>query len=146
MTYIFLAFSPDYQKGKIAAASIFKLLDRVPKILVSALVGKQPDNCSGDITFKGVEFNYPSRPQNKVLKGISFDIKRGQTVALVGSSGCGKTSITQLIERFYESNSGEMVFLLQITPFWINFQNLFWISLLIVKTFLIWIFHGFDLK
>ncbi len=106
-----VAFSPDYQKGRMAAVSIFKLLDRVPKILVNAFVGKRPavERCNGEIAFDRVEFSYPSRPGNKVLKGISFTVSRGQTVALVGSSGCGKSTSIQLLERFYDNDDGEVV-------------------------------------
>ncbi|KAI2799339.1 Pgp-2p [Blomia tropicalis] len=96
-------------KGRMAAISIFRLLDRVPKILVSTIVGNKPKNCTGDIEFREVEFHYPTRPQNKVLKGISFTVNQGQTVALVGSSGCGKSTCTQLLERFYDYDDGEVL-------------------------------------
>lgn len=95
----------------MAAISIFKLLDRVPRILVSAVIGKKPANerSNGEIAFDSVEFSYPSRPGNRVLKGISFSVSRGETVALVGSSGCGKSTSIQLLERFYDNDGGEVV-------------------------------------
>lgn len=104
-----IAFSPDYQRGKIAAASIFRLFDRVPLILVSSNSGKKPSSCSGNVKFQNIEFHYPTRPENKILKGISFMVRQGQTVALVGSSGCGKSTCTQLLERFYTHEAGDLV-------------------------------------
>lgn len=53
-----------------------------------------------------VHFNYPSRPDVKILQGVSLTIEPGQTVALVGSSGCGKSTSIQLIQRFYDPASG----------------------------------------
>lgn len=111
----------------MAAISIFRLLDRVPKILVSTIVGNKPKNCTGDIEFREVEFHYPTRPQNKVLKGISFTVNQGQTVALVGSSGCGKSTCTQLLERFYDYDDGEVVrtiLLLKICLYHLHFFQL----------------------
>lgn len=95
------AFSPDYQRGRAAAANIFRLFDRVPQILTSAIVGKQPllENDSaqiGNLEFRNIEFRYPSRPDARILKGITFSVKQGETVALVGSSGCGKSTIIQV--------------------------------------------------
>ncbi|MDD4085767.1 MAG: ABC transporter transmembrane domain-containing protein [Bacteroidales bacterium] len=63
----------------------------------------------GNVSFNKVFFSYPSRPELKVLKGISFDVKTGQKVALVGASGAGKTTITALLFRFYEPDSGSIL-------------------------------------
>ncbi|NXS56655.1 MDR1 protein, partial [Brachypteracias leptosomus] len=63
----------------------------------------------GNITFNDVAFNYPTRPEIKVLQGLNMNIEKGQTLALVGSSGCGKSTVLQLLERFYDPLSGEMV-------------------------------------
>lgn len=60
----------------------------------------------GDIIYNNVEFSYPSRLDVPILKGIDLEIKGGQTVALVGSSGSGKSTIVQLLMRFYDTNSG----------------------------------------
>lgn len=49
------------------------------------------------------------RPQTQILQGLSLDIKKGQTVALVGHSGCGKSTCIQLLQRFYDPNSGSVV-------------------------------------
>ena len=53
-----VAFSPDYQKGKIAAVNIFKLLDRQPKIFVDSTTGEKPKECHGNIEYKNVYFNF----------------------------------------------------------------------------------------
>ena len=68
-----------------------------------------PDVCDGNVRFEDLEFTYPTRPNVKILNGLSFDVGKGQTVALVGASGCGKSTIIQLIQRFYECDGGEVV-------------------------------------
>ncbi|NWS98360.1 MDR1 protein, partial [Mionectes macconnelli] len=60
----------------------------------------------GNLEFKNVYFNYPSRPDVEILKGLNLRISSGQTVALVGSSGCGKSTTVQLIQRFYDPKEG----------------------------------------
>ena len=63
-------------------------------------------NIIGNIDFNGVSFNYPARSEIKILKNLSMKIKAGSTVALVGASGCGKSTCIQLIQRFYDPQSG----------------------------------------
>jgi len=71
---------------------------------------EQPDvKLKGDIEFKNVEFWYPSRPGQKILDNLSFKIEAGQTVAIVGPSGSGKSTVVQLIERFYDTSSGDVL-------------------------------------
>ncbi|RXX88807.1 hypothetical protein DD587_32080, partial [Klebsiella pneumoniae] len=62
----------------------------------------------GDIKYTNVYFAYPTRPTVSVLNGLNMNILHGKTVALVGSSGCGKSTIIQLLERFYDPASGEL--------------------------------------
>ncbi len=66
-------------------------------------------NLEGDIEFANVSFRYPSREQVTVLNEISFKIKAGSTVALVGSSGCGKSTCIQLLQRFYDAIDGRVL-------------------------------------
>lgn len=67
------------------------------------------DQCNGSITFTDVHFTYPTRDAVEILKGLSLEIKQGETIALVGSSGCGKSTALSLIERFYDVSHGEIV-------------------------------------
>ena len=59
--------------------------------------------------FNSIKFEYPSRPDITVLNDISFNIKSGTTVALVGSSGCGKSTCMQLLQRFYNASNGNIL-------------------------------------
>lgn len=63
----------------------------------------------GNVLFKNIVFNYPTRPDFKVLKDVSFSAKKGETIAIVGPSGSGKSTLTSLLLRFYEPQSGEII-------------------------------------
>ncbi|KAM4705168.1 ATP-dependent translocase ABCB1-like [Rhinophrynus dorsalis] len=102
------SFAPDYSKAMISAAHIFSLLERVPLIDSYSNEGTQPENCSGNVMFKGVRFNYPTRPDVAVLQGLDISVKQGETLALVGSSGCGKSTTVSILERFYDPYEGEV--------------------------------------
>ncbi|KAM9305689.1 bile salt export pump-like [Gastrophryne carolinensis] len=102
------SFTPDYAKAKIAAAQFFKLLDRVPKTNVYSKEGEKWDDFKGDVQFEDCKFTYPTRPTTMVLKGLSVTVKSGQTLAFVGSSGCGKSTSIQLLERFYDPDEGKV--------------------------------------
>ncbi|GJQ81868.1 hypothetical protein Trydic_g9894 [Trypoxylus dichotomus] len=91
-----------------AAAKIFHVIDNQPEINLSKGNGTIIDYCKGHIQFQNVEFNYPSRKDVPVLKGVSLEIEPGETVALVGSSGCGKSTCIQLIQRFYDPIDGKI--------------------------------------
>jgi ABC-type multidrug transport system fused ATPase/permease subunit len=69
--------------------------------------GTQEPKISGAVSFKNISFNYPERPDMTVLKDLSFEVKKGEKIALVGSSGAGKSTIASLIQRFYKPNIGE---------------------------------------
>ncbi|WP_027078478.1 ABC transporter ATP-binding protein [Maribacter antarcticus] len=90
------------QMGMVAANRVFKILDTDSSINDMGQIEK----CSikGDITFTDVYFGYLE--DEEVLHGISFDVKAGQTIAIVGSTGAGKSTIINLLNRFYEINSG----------------------------------------
>ena len=66
------------------------------------------ESTSGEVDVKSVHFNYPARPDVKVLQGLTVTVKPGQTLALVGPSGCGKSTIVSLIERFYDPVAGNV--------------------------------------
>jgi ATP-binding cassette subfamily B (MDR/TAP) protein 1 len=63
----------------------------------------------GRVTFRGVHFRYPNRPTVPVLRGLNLEVKPGQTIALVGASGCGKSTIVALLQSFYNPDSGQVV-------------------------------------
>ncbi len=71
---------------------------------------KLKENLTGALEFNHVNFTYPSRPDIQVLKNVNFSVLKGQQVALVGSSGSGKSTIISLLQRFYEPSSGEIRF------------------------------------
>jgi subfamily B ATP-binding cassette protein MsbA len=91
--------------GMVAAERVFKVLDTDSNITESG--NKIANNLRGDIQFKNINFSY--NESEIVLKNISFEIKAGTTTAIVGSTGAGKSTIINLINRFYEINSGDIL-------------------------------------
>uniref|UniRef100_A0A8C6FFP6 Phosphatidylcholine translocator ABCB4 n=1 Tax=Moschus moschiferus TaxID=68415 RepID=A0A8C6FFP6_MOSMO len=100
------SFAPDYAKAKLSAAHLFQLFERQPLIDSHSEEGLRPDKFEGSVTLNEVMFSYPTRPNMPVLRGLSLEVKKGQTLALVGSSGCGKSTVVQLLERFYDPLAG----------------------------------------
>ncbi|KAI3944839.1 hypothetical protein MKW92_002206 [Papaver armeniacum] len=100
------AMAPDFNKARESAASIFKILSSKPKIDSSSNTGLTLANVEGDIAFRNVSFNYPSRSTVPVLKDFCLNIPSGKIVALVGESGCGKSTVISLLQRFYDVDSG----------------------------------------
>ena len=92
--------------GRAAAAKLYATIDRVPTIDSASPAGLAPERCNGRITLENVEFNYPSRPNVPIVKDLSLTIEAGSTVALVGASGSGKSTVISLVERFYDPLSG----------------------------------------
>lgn len=92
------------QMGMVAADRVFKVLDTKSQIDDSGSVEKA--TFKGDLAFKNVHFSYVK--EEEVLKGISFKAKAGETVAIVGATGAGKSTIINLLNRFYDINSGEI--------------------------------------
>uniref|UniRef100_A0A8B9TUG6 Bile salt export pump n=1 Tax=Anas platyrhynchos TaxID=8839 RepID=A0A8B9TUG6_ANAPL len=103
------SYTPNYAKAKTSAARFFQLIDRVPEISVYSEKGEKWDDFKGSIEFLNCKFTYPSRPDIQVLKGLSVAVKPGQTLAFVGSSGCGKSTSVQLLERFYDPEKGSVL-------------------------------------
>ncbi len=87
---------------------LMDILDEQPEQVAVKADPQQNFAISGDVRFKSVQFSYPGRRDISVLNGISFEASQGQTVAIVGPSGAGKTTITALILRFYDINSGKI--------------------------------------
>ncbi|KAF0296828.1 Multidrug resistance protein 1 [Amphibalanus amphitrite] len=103
-----VAFSPDINKAFISARRVFALLDRKPTIDSSTQAGPKLPGLSGSISLDGVQFRYPSRPAVTVLRGLNLKVQPGQTVALVGASGCGKSTCVQLLQRLYDPERGDV--------------------------------------
>nr|XP_057907080.1 bile salt export pump-like [Doryrhamphus excisus] len=103
------SYTPDYAKAKISAARFFQLLDRTPQISVYSDKGNKWDDFQGNIEFIDCTFTYPARPDIQVLNGLNVAVKPGQTLAFVGSSGCGKSTCVQLLERFYDLDKGRVL-------------------------------------
>ena len=100
----------DFKKAHLAFSSLFTTIDTKAEIDVTVEGNKDKQtakNIQGKIEFKNVTFAYPSKPDHDVLKNISFTIMPGQAAALVGYSGCGKSTIIQLLERFYDVEEGK---------------------------------------
>lgn len=74
----------------------------------SSDTGKKPSSITGEIEFHDVHYTYPTRPDQSIFNGFSLKIESGKTVALVGPSGGGKSTVVQLIERFYDPKSGKV--------------------------------------
>ena len=66
-------------------------------------------NASDTVKYKSVDFKYPSKFSTRVLTDLNLEVPSGKTVALIGASGCGKSTIVQLLERFYDPISGTVV-------------------------------------
>ena len=92
------------QMGMVAAERVFALLDETTFLEKNG--SKKVVLLRGDVAFKNVDFSYDN--ENYVLKNVSFELKRGETLAIVGSTGSGKTTITSVLSRFYEIQNGSI--------------------------------------
>jgi ABC-type multidrug transport system fused ATPase/permease subunit len=103
-----LAYLPDIKSAKTATHDIFILLDTVSKVNPFEKNFNTDSVLSGDgvVSFDNVSFAYPQRPDSLILKNLSFSVKPGLKVALVGPSGSGKSSIIALLQRFYDPQQG----------------------------------------
>jgi ATP-binding cassette subfamily B (MDR/TAP) protein 1 len=89
------SFVPDVSSAKGAGAALIKLLDSTPEIDAESTQGKTLSGSTvrGQIRFEDVHFRYPTRPGVRVLRGLSFKVEPGTYIALVGASGCGKSTV-----------------------------------------------------
>ncbi|KAF9421163.1 hypothetical protein HW555_002875 [Spodoptera exigua] len=99
-------FTPELEKGVSAATRITALLESKPQICDPVTPLVFPFKSKGEASLEAVHFRYPTRPGVHVLRGLDLQVKRGQKIALVGRSGCGKSTVIQLLQRFYDPDSG----------------------------------------
>jgi ABC-type multidrug transport system fused ATPase/permease subunit len=97
------------QKAIGATERVFELLEEVPEKINTTQSTSGIEKIKGNVTFKNVAFQYPSREEIQVLQGVSFSAAFGQKIALVGPSGAGKSTIASLLLRFYDINAGEIL-------------------------------------
>ncbi|CAN6253693.1 unnamed protein product [Urochloa humidicola] len=102
-----LAMAPDIIKGNQMVASVFDILDRKTDVQID--MGEDIKRVEGLIELRGVEFRYPSRPDVTVFKGLDLLMKAGKSMALVGMSGSGKSTVLSLILRFYDPIAGRIL-------------------------------------
>ncbi|KAL2618435.1 hypothetical protein AAZV13_08G245000 [Glycine max] len=102
-----LALAPDLLKGNQMVASIFEVMDRKTGILGD--VGEELKTVEGTIELKRIHFCYPSRPDVVIFNDFNLKVLAGKNIALVGHSGCGKSSVISLILRFYDPTSGKVM-------------------------------------
>ncbi|KAF8407097.1 hypothetical protein HHK36_006222 [Tetracentron sinense] len=108
------SMTSDLAKGATAVASVFEVLDRKSLIPGSyhagdgGTDGRKLDTITGGIEMKKVDFAYPSRLESLVLRQFCLEVKPGTSVGLVGRSGCGKSTVIGLIQRFYDVEKGSV--------------------------------------
>ncbi|XP_030529888.1 putative ABC transporter B family member 8 [Rhodamnia argentea] len=107
------SMTSDLAKGSAAVASVFQILDRQSLIPWSCQAedrgnGTILQKITGKIDLRNVDFAYPSRPKSLILRQFSLEVKPGTSVGLVGKSGCGKSTVIGLIQRFYDVQRGSV--------------------------------------
>jgi ATP-binding cassette subfamily B protein len=99
----------DLQRAAGATERLFELLDQTPQIVAPAAPLPLPQAAAGTVRFERVRFAYPAHPERPVLDQLDIAVEPGTTLALVGPSGAGKTSVFQLLMRFYDPDAGRVL-------------------------------------
>ncbi|XP_070019004.1 ABC transporter B family member 19 [Nicotiana sylvestris] len=104
-----VSLAPEIVRGGEAVGSVFSILDRSTRVDPDDTEADPVESIRGDIELRHVDFAYPSRPDVSVFKDFNLRIRAGQSQALVGASGSGKSSVIALIERFYDPTGGKVM-------------------------------------
>jgi ATP-binding cassette subfamily B protein len=99
----------DLLRGAGAASRLAELLEEKPEIAAPASPVALPRPSRGGVSFDGVRFHYPTRPEIAALNDFTLAVAPGETVAVVGPSGAGKSTLFQLVERFYDPDAGRVL-------------------------------------
>ncbi|XP_057769484.1 ABC transporter B family member 15-like [Salvia miltiorrhiza] len=99
-----------FSEASAAAERVREVIKRVPKIDSDNMEGLMLESVSGEVEFRHVAFTYPSRPESIIFEDFNLRVPAGKTVALVGGSGSGKSTVIALLQRFYDPVGGEILF------------------------------------
>lgn len=130
----FFSFAPDISKATSATVNVTRLLEHKPDIDVWSKDGKVVGQLECDhIEFRNICFSYPTRYVDRlscwdrreipVLRGLNLEVQAGKYVALVGASGCDKSTTVGLIERFYDPTAGQVLVVAQVSEPQHNFPS-----------------------
>jgi len=100
----------ELQRAAGSAERLLELMSVQSEIKISDKPIQMKENTESVIEFKQVNFNYPTRPDNAALNDVNLQVQRGKIIALVGPSGAGKTTLFELLQRFYDPLQGEIIF------------------------------------
>ncbi|UJR18770.1 hypothetical protein I4U23_005676 [Adineta vaga] len=123
-----LGFLAERIGASLSSAEVFfDLFDRIPAIDNTSNKGQEITDFQGEIQFEQVKFVYPTRPGVLILDKLQLHIKPGQRIAIIGTSGCGKSTTIQLLERFYDTIHGRIVSIFLLDGVDIRQLNLQWV-------------------
>lgn len=117
-------FYSEMNRGLGASTRLFQLIDRKPEMPVLGGIRLDSATFRGDVQFSGVSFAYPSRPDTPIFRSLDLSVPAGSVVAVVGSSGSGKSTIGSLLLRLYDPQAGQVtvdgVPVTQLDPSWLR--------------------------
>jgi ABC-type multidrug transport system fused ATPase/permease subunit len=117
-----LSYFAQFAQGTVAATRVYEIIDRIPDIDPYSPHGRILSTVGGRIEIKGVTFAYPSRPETVIIRSLYLVIPSAKTLALVGASGGGKSTVFALIERFYDPINGKLLIIVLLS-YWTWLRN-----------------------